>query len=136
MTNVDVFCRPFKKSASVFEILSNGGLNLVNDIVSVKVDPNINNILSLSANGLMSNGIKTTGGVMTGNLSMCDNKIIDLDKPINSADAATKNYVDNKKVKNTCGFIPHLFSNSSKQGFTITSSSEFNLNYQCWNVFS
>ena len=136
MTNVDVFGRPFKKSAFVFKILSNGGLNLANDIVSVKVDPNINNILSLSANGLMSNGIKTTGGVMTGNLSMCDNKIIDMDEPTNSADAATKNYVDNKNVKNTCGFIPHLFSNSSKQGFTITSSSEFNLNYQCWNVFS
>src|ERR1051325_1797737 len=93
MTNVDVFGRPFKKSASVFKILSNGGLNLVNDIVSVKVDPNINNILSLSANGLMSNGIKTTGGVMTGNLSMSDNKIIDLDEPTNSTDGATKSII-------------------------------------------
>ena len=99
MTNVDVFGKSMKKSVSVFKILSNAGLNLINDFLSVKLDPNINNILSSSANGLMVNAIKSTGGVMTGILSMKDNKIIDLDEKINSTDGATKNYVDNKKVK-------------------------------------
>jgi len=136
MTSVDVFGRSSKKSASTFKILSNGALSLFNNFLSLKLDPNTNNILSLSANGLMGNGIKSTGGVMTSNLSMGGNKIIDLDEPINSQDVVNKNYVDNRKVKNSCGFIPHLYSNLSKQGFIVTASSEFNLNYQGWNVFS
>src|SRR2546426_1675701 len=136
MTNVNIFGRTFKKTASEFKILSNGGLNVFNDFLSIKVDPNINNILSLSANGLMATGIKSTGGEMTGNLLMSGHKIIDLDEPTNSTDVVTKNYTDNKKVKNTCGFIPYLYSNSSKQGFIVTTSTEFNLNYQGWNVFS
>ena len=136
MTSVDKFGKSMKKSASFFKILSNGGLNSINDFLSVKVDPNTNNILSLSANGLLANGIKHIGGVMTGNLLMNGNKIIDLDEPINSKDVATKNYVDIRKVKNTCGFIPHLYSNLSKNGFIVTASTEFNLNYQGWSVFS
>ncbi len=111
MPNVDVFGRPFKKSSSVFKIQSNGGLNSINDFLSVKVDPNTNNILSLSANSLMANGIK-------------------------SIDGATKDYVDNKKVKNNCGFIPNLYGSSSKQGFTVTTNSEFDQRYQGWNIFS
>jgi len=111
MPNVDVFGRPFKKSSAVSKILSNGGLNSSNDFVSVKVDPNTNNILSLSANGLMANGIKSTDG-------------------------ATRDYVDNKKVKNSYGFIPNLYGSSSKQGFTVTASSELNQKYQGWNIFS
>ena len=111
MTNVDVFGRPFKKTTSVFKVFGNGGLKSVNDVLSVKIDPNIKNILSLSTNGLMVNGIKSTDG-------------------------ATIDYLDNKKVKNTCGFIPNLGANSSKQGFIVKASSEFNLNYQGWSVFS
>jgi hypothetical protein len=136
MTNVDVFGKTLRKSTPVFKILSNGGLSSINDSLMVKVDLNSKNILSLSANGLMANGIKSTGGVMTGNLSMIGNKIIDLDDPINSGDATTKNYVDNRKVKSTCGLIPNLCGNNSKQGFTITASSECNLNHQGWTVFS
>ena len=49
---------------------------------------------------------------------------------------ATKNYVDIRKVKNTCGVIPQLNNNLSKNGFIVTASSEFDLNYQGWTVFS
>ena len=111
MTSVDVFGSSMKKSVSVFKILSNGGLNSINDFVSVKIDPNTENILSLSANGLMGNAIKST-------------------------DAATKDYVNIRKVKNSCGFIPELYKNSSKQGFTATASSELNPSYQGWYVFN
>src|SRR5208337_5219263 len=75
MTGVDVFGRASINSSSVFKIQSNGGLTLNTDFVAVKVDRNANNILSLSANGLMANGIKCTGGAMTGNLDMGGNQI-------------------------------------------------------------
>ena len=138
MTSVNVFGRSSKKSTSIFKILSNGGLDSINDSLLVKIDPNISNILSLSANGLMANGIKSTGGMMTGNLSMGGYKITDLHAgdPSHSQDVVTKNYVDNRKVKNTCGFIPNLYNNSSKQGFTVTTSSACNVNHQGWTVFN
>jgi len=93
MPNVDVFGRQFKKIDPSVKLLSNGGLNSINDSLSVKVDPNINNILSLSANGVMVNGIKSTGGVMTGNLNMENNKISDLSDPIQDGDASNKKFV-------------------------------------------
>src|SRR5208337_4223798 len=79
MTGVDVFGRASINSSSVFKIQSNGGLTLNTDFVAVKVDRNANNILSLSANGLMANGIKCTGGAMTGNLDMGGNQITGLE---------------------------------------------------------
>ena len=93
MTNVDVFGRQFKKTESSFKLLSNGGLNSIKDFLSIKVDPNINNILSLSANGLRADGIKITGGVMTGNLNMKNNKITDLSDPVTDGDASNKKFV-------------------------------------------
>src|ERR1700730_5678887 len=78
MNTVDLFGRQYKKLESNVKVLSNGGISSINDSLLVKIDPNINNMLSLSANGLMGNGIKSTGGVMTGNLSMSGNTIIDL----------------------------------------------------------
>ena len=81
MTNVDVFGRSTKnsKSASILKVLSNGGLSFIKDVLGIKLDPNTNNVLRLSANGLMRNGIKATGAVMTGNLSMSGNKVTDID---------------------------------------------------------
>ncbi len=79
MTSVDVFGRPSKKSESILKILSNGGLNLIDGILKIKLDRNTNNILNLSANGLMGNGVKSSGGVMTGNLAMDGNQITGLD---------------------------------------------------------
>jgi len=217
MTNVDVFGRSTKnsKSASVLKVLSNGGLSFINDVLGIKLDPNTNNVLRVSANGLMGNGIKATGAVMTGNLSMSGNKVTDIDTtyppqtnsqatswnqvkqlvtdysnlswslngnsagvnasigtldnfdvklvrnkqnyltlksneilmnknvdmsnfkvknlidPTDSKDATTKDYVDIKRVKNNCGFIPPLTSNSSKQGFIVTTNGE-----HAWTVFS
>ena len=42
-----------------------------------------------------------TGGVVTGELSMCDQKITDLEDPTDDNDAANKKYVDAKAVKVT-----------------------------------
>src|SRR5579863_8676097 len=76
MAGVDVFGRSSKNS--VFKILSNGGITVINDFVAIKLDRNSSNILSLSANGLMGNGIKSSGGAITGNLDMGGNKITGL----------------------------------------------------------
>lgn len=111
MSTVDVFGKSKKKATAVIKILSNGGLSLINDFVSVRLDPNNNNILSLSANGLMVDGIKRS-------------------------QAATKYYVDNRTVNNTSGFIPPLHSNESKQGFMVSASSEFDTRYPAWGAFS
>ena len=92
--SVDLFGRQSKKTESTIKLLSNGGLTLRNDSLSVKIDPNINNTLTLSANGVMASGIKTTGGVMTGNLSMGGNRITNLETGSNPQDAVTKHYVD------------------------------------------
>ena len=93
MTSVDVFGRQFKKTESSLKLLSNGGLNSINDSLSIKIDPNTSNILSLSANGVMVSGIKSTGGVMTGNLNMQNNKITDLSDPVTDGDASNKKFV-------------------------------------------
>ena len=79
MNSVDVFGRPSKKSESILKIPSNGGLNLIDAVLKIKLDCNTNNILSLSANGLMGNGLKSSGGAMTGNLAMEGNQITGLD---------------------------------------------------------
>src|SRR6188768_1673493 len=94
MNSIDLFGRQTKKTESTIKLLSNGGLNLINDSLSLKLDPNINNTLNLSANGVMASGIKSTGGVITGNLSMGGNRITNLETGTNPQDAVTKNYVD------------------------------------------
>src|SRR5688500_6701835 len=107
MNTVDLFGRQSKKLESSLKLLSNGRLNSINDSLSVNVDPNIN-IIRLSANVLMATGLKLSGDVMTGNLSVGGNRITDLnaDDPLNPQDAVTKNYVGLRKTKSICRFIP------------------------------
>src|SRR5579872_2638797 len=95
MNTVDLFGRQYKKLESNVKVLSNGGLSSINDSLSVKVDPNVNNLLSLSANGLMANGIKLNE---RGEINMKNNKLINVKNPVDSQDAATKDYV-NAQVK-------------------------------------
>src|SRR5437870_2383050 len=91
MNTVDLFGRQSKKLESNVKVLSYGGLASINDSLSVKIDPNVNNILSLSANGLMANGLKL---VERGELNMKSNKLINVKNPVDSQDCATKDYVD------------------------------------------
>src|SRR5271155_4055093 len=118
MNTVDVFGRSTKNSVSILKILSNGGLTFRNDSLSVKINPNANNVLSLSPNGLMGNGIKSTGGTMTGNLDMGGNSIMGLETnypPRHRTQAASWGQVrelvndleqdlNNLKIKNNVGF--------------------------------
>ena len=69
---VDVFGGMSKKSGNVLQVLAS------ND--RIKLDPDINNTITLSANGLLGIGVKSTGGRITGDISMGTNKITELNE--------------------------------------------------------
>jgi hypothetical protein len=62
--------------------------------------------------------LPTTGGAMSGPLSMANNSVTNLANPINPQDAATKNYVDSNALKSD-GSTP-LTANWPIGGFDIT----------------
>jgi len=67
---------------------------------------------------------------------MNDNCITNLHDPKTGQDAATKNYVDTKYIKNNVGFVPDLISNDkNKSGFIVSASSE-NQDKKAHNVFN
>ena len=68
---------------------------------------------------------------------MNDKCISDLHNPKLPQDAATKNYVDAKYVKNNVGYVPDLNTNSdNSSGFIVCASSERNSDYQAHDVFN
>src|SRR5882757_10226161 len=74
---------------------------------------------------------------MTGNMNLGTHKIINVTDPTLLQDASTKNYVDTRVIKNQVGFIPILQSNSTNRNrFIASASSEFDTNYQAFNVFA
>ena len=76
-------------------VTQTSGLEVINNCVSVMLDPNPNNDLTISSNGLLGNGLLTTGmNSMQANLNMGNHKIINALTPSISTDVATKGYVD------------------------------------------
>ena len=77
-------------------VATGGGLSIAPaSILSIQLDPSLDNDLSLSSSGLLGSGLKTDGtSQMTGNLNMNSNKITNLLTPTIRTDAATKGYVD------------------------------------------
>jgi hypothetical protein len=64
-------------SSAVTGVSTNGGLILASGSLGIKVDPNINNTLSLTTSGILSNGLKTDGSnSMTGNLNAGTNILV------------------------------------------------------------
>ena len=67
---------------------------------------------------------------------MNDNYITGLHYPTDSKNAATKQYVDLRCVKNSVGYVPNLISNNrNKSGFIVSASSEVRPAEAC-NVFN
>jgi len=62
--------------------------------------------------------------------------IAGLRDPVSENDAATKQYVDRKFVKNNVGYIPHLESNNSTTGFVISSSAILGPGYPAYGAFN
>ena len=68
---------------------------------------------------------------------MNDKCISDLHNLKLPQDAATKNYVDARYVKNNVGYVPDLNTNSdNNSGFIVSASSERNGDLSAYNVFN
>src|SRR6266536_1436238 len=72
--------------------------------------------------------VKKSGDVMSGDLNMGSNKILNVADPRNLQDVSTKKYVDEKTdiryVKCSVGLVPPLINNNNKNGFIVSASSE------------
>jgi len=67
---------------------------------------------------------------------MTNSKITNLATPSNPTDAATKQYVDMRCVKNNIGYIPNLEANNSLTGFNATSSNHAGPAFQAYGAFN
>jgi hypothetical protein len=82
-------------------------------------------------------GSDSTNSHFYNDIIMNDKCISDLHNPKLPQDAATKNYVDARYVKNNVGCVPDLNTNSdNNSGFTVSASSERNGDSQAYNVFN
>src|SRR5271169_65132 len=69
-------------------------------------------------------GSDSTNSLFFGDLVMSDKCITELHNPNAEQDAATKNYVDTRGIKSTVGYVPNLTSNTNKNRFIVSASSE------------
>ena len=115
--------------------------------VDNKIHNNFDNALQI----VTSHGIKFTGhagdvcwlggkavpqALFYKSINMNGNNIGGLKDPDWEQDAATKNYVDTRFVKNSVGFVPILAANQSRSGFVVSTSSQLsqpNSGYQVFN---
>src|SRR5271165_6390683 len=80
-------------------------------------------------------GSDSTNSHFYNDIIMNDKCISDLHNPSAKQDAATKNYVDSRWIKSNVGYVPNLTSNSNKNGFIVSASSEY-FESEAYNVFS
>jgi len=80
-------------------------------------------------------GSDSTNSLFFGNIVMSDKCITELRNPNAEQDAATKYYVDTRGIKNNVGYVPNLTSNSNKNGFIVSASSEY-FEAGAYNVFN
>jgi hypothetical protein len=66
---------------------------------------------------------------------MNDKLISDLCNPKTNKDAANKYYVDSKWIKSNVGYVPNLSSNTNKNGFIVSASSEYH-DAEAYKVFN
>src|SRR5271157_5870798 len=80
-------------------------------------------------------GSDSTNSLFFGNIVMSDKCITESRNPNAEQDAATKNYVDTRWTKSNVGYVPNLTSNTNKNGFRVSASSEY-LACEAFNVFN
>jgi len=67
---------------------------------------------------------------------MTNSKITNFSTPSSPTDAATKQYVDTKCMKNNIGYIPNLEANISLTGFVATLNHHSGPSFQAYGVFN
>ena len=73
---------------------------------------------------------------MLQNIIMNEHAITGLKDPDGQLDATNKRYVDNRRIKNSVGYVPNLITNDrNKTGFAVSASNEHGLDLAC-GVFS
>ena len=110
-----------------------GGLYKIEDSLSIKLDLNPMNCLSLSSNGLMSHGLKYP---LAHDFNASNNQIYFVGDPIFPQDAVNKRYVDRQRVKNNVGFVPELYGTRTKNGFIVSTNTQLNNNTPAKSVFN
>src|SRR5271157_3075811 len=80
-------------------------------------------------------GSDSTNSHFYNDIIMSDKCITELHNPNAEQDAATKNYVDTRGIKSTVGYVPNLTSNTNKNGFRVSASSDY-LACEAFNVFN
>ena len=115
--------------------------NVNNEINYIRNDANPQPIHFYSSNGVnFSLGITDIlriGKDSTDLRIVASQPIILNADPTDNFGAATKRYVDNKRVCNNVGLIPQLTSNATnRNGYIVSASSEYNTSYQAYNAFN
>ena len=90
---------------------------------------------SLSILNVCQLGGDNTKSLFYNDIVMNDKSITDLHNPSAKQDAATKNYVDTRWIKSNVGYVPNLTSNTNKNGFIVSASSEY-FEAEAYHVFN
>ena len=80
-------------------------------------------------------GGDNTKSLFYNDIVMNDKSITDLHNPSAKQDAATKHYVDTRSIKSNVGYVPNLTSNTNKNGFIVSASSEY-FESEAYHVFN
>src|SRR5271167_3324235 len=82
-------------------------------------------------------GSDSTNSHFYNDIIMNDKCRSDLHNPKLPQDAATKDYINTRYVKNNVGYVPDLNTNSdNNSGFIVSASSERNGDSRAYNVFN
>ena len=90
---------------------------------------------SLSILNVCQLGGESTKSLFYNDIVMNDKSITDLHNPSAKQDAATKGYVDTRWIKSNVGYVPNLTSNTNKNGFIVSASSEY-FGGEAYHVFN
>ena len=74
--------------------------------------------------------------VLSKPLSMTNSRITNLMTPTDTTDAATKQFVDTRCMKNNVAYIPNLESNNSSTGFIASCSNQMDLGFPAYGAFN
>lgn len=127
--------------SKVFNILLGSTTEQIESQIGQPTNIKCNNGLYTYCNGTQvasfGNASNDTRSTFYTDVVMNQNYIADLHDPNSPQDAATRNFVDTRLIKNTTPIIPYLTSNINNKGnYIVTHSSANNNNYLGWRIWN